>query len=213
MMTLPRYRYGARFYDALSAERFVYRHGRERAISLLNLKPGDRVLVVGCGTGLDLALLAAAVGETGAVVGVDRSPDMLHQARRKVARSGWSNVHLVQADAADLTGVDGAFDAVLFTYSLAIIDNWRRAWERALTLCRPDARIAVVDTDLPPRSVLPFRPLARLALWTGGVDRHRQVWTAVTRELGDPGHEQLCRGHIHVAAGTRTRRRTTKGAR
>jgi len=202
MLTIPRYRYGARFYDTLSAERFVYRRGRERAIALLRLRPGDRVLVVGCGTGLDLPLLAAAVRGHGVVVGLDKSLAMLAQARRKVERAGWSNITLVQGDAAHPEGVGERFDAVLFSYSLAIIDDWDRAWSAALARVRAGGRVAVLDTDLPTGLGTPLRPLARLALWTGGVDRSRQVWSAVTETLDVPQHERLLHGHIHVAAGT-----------
>lgn len=72
---------GARRYDVLSGERLVYRSGRVAGIDLLQLQRGDVVLDVGCGTGLNLPLLAAAVGPTGLVIGLDRSPQMLAVAR------------------------------------------------------------------------------------------------------------------------------------
>jgi len=80
---LPRYGLGARFYDVLSGERSVYRAGRLRGIAALDLRPGARVLDVGCGTGLNLAPLLGRVGPTGRVVGVDRSDKMLAQARAR----------------------------------------------------------------------------------------------------------------------------------
>lgn len=204
MVTLPRYRYGARFYDTVSGERLLYRHGRAAAIRLLALQPGARVLVVGCGTGLDLPLLTAAVGARGEVVGIDASAAMLAQARRKVVRAGWRNVRLVDGDAATLPGVHGTFDAVLFTYSLSVIHEWRRAWQAALGRLAPSGRVAVVDTDLPTGLATPLRPLARLALWAGKVDRNRKVWTTVLDGLTDTRYHRLARGHIHVAVGTST---------
>lgn len=208
-MKMPRYRWGARFYDILSAERPLYRRGRLTAIAMLDLRPGQRVLVVGCGTGLDLPYLVRAIGSAGEVVGVDASPAMLARARAKVRQSGWRNVCLINADAALLTGVGTGFDAVLFTYSLSVIEDWHGAWEGALGRLRPGGRVCVVDTDLPTGIACVLAPLAGFALWTGGVDRRRQVWRLAPSE-GRPGvphveqirHRELIHGHIHVAAGT-----------
>ncbi len=202
MLSIPRYRWGARFYDTLSGERLVYRPGRRAAIDLLDVQPGQRVLVVGCGTGLDLPYLAAAVGTDGEVVGVDRSAAMLRRAESKVASAGWPQVRLLNADAADLSGVEGGFDAVLFTYSLAVIDDWRAAWNGALHRLCPGGKVAVVDTDLPRGRGLALLPLAALALWMGGVRRSRQVWLLVGAHTVDVRYRRLAHGHIHVAVGT-----------
>jgi SAM-dependent methyltransferase len=72
---------------------------RRAAVARLALSPGDRVLDLGCGTGLSLPLLREAVGEKGTVYGVDASPDMLARAQRCIEGAGWTNVHLIEADA------------------------------------------------------------------------------------------------------------------
>src|SRR5215467_6410267 len=72
---------------------------RKEAVKRLHLKPGDLVVDIGCGTGLNFALLQEAVGETGRIIGVDLTDAMLEQARLRIAREGWKNVELVQADA------------------------------------------------------------------------------------------------------------------
>jgi SAM-dependent methyltransferase len=95
-----RYDVTARFYDVMSLERAVYRAGREAGIAALGLRRGDRVLDVGCGTGLNLPLLRDAVGPSGVVVGLDASAAMLRQARARIRRHGWTNVTTVLADAA-----------------------------------------------------------------------------------------------------------------
>ncbi len=199
---LPRYRLGARVYDVVSLERVVYRVGRQAAIEALGLRAGDRVLDVGCGTGLNLPLLEAA--GVGQVVGVDASAPMLRQARRRVERQGWSAVTLVEGDAAEVASLlDGPFDTVLFTYSLSVVDDWRRAWEQAWALLRPGGRVAVVDTALPVGRWRVFEPLARLALFTGGVDESREVWRQVLTATDDATYEVLRGGHVHVAVGTK----------
>jgi ubiquinone/menaquinone biosynthesis C-methylase UbiE len=191
-------------YDVVSMERPVYRAGRVAAISGLSLRPGDRVLDVGCGTGLNLGLLTDAVGRSGEVVGVDASAAMLRQARRRITDRGWANVSVVKGDAAWLEPlVDGQFDAVLFTYSLAVISEWREAWSRALGVLRVGGRVALADTALPTGWWRALSPVARLAMFTGGVDSSRQVWNQVLADTVETSHRVLKGGHVHVAAGTR----------
>lgn len=201
---LPRpYGTAARFYDWLSLERVLYRPGRTAAVELLALAPGERVLDVGCGTGLSFPLLVAAVGSEGRVVGVDASADMLTQAMRRVTEHGWTNVTVIRGDAAQLPDlVDGPFDAVLFAYSLAVIDDWVAAWSQARALLRPGGRAGVVDTDLPAGRWRALAPLALVAQLAGGVDRRRHVWALATSDTTDAQHRTLRGGHVQVAAGT-----------
>jgi ubiquinone/menaquinone biosynthesis C-methylase UbiE len=69
----------------------------------LNLEPGETVDDVACGSGKNLALLRAAVGESGRVVGVDWSPNTLAAGHERALRAVWSNVALSRADAAALS--------------------------------------------------------------------------------------------------------------
>jgi ubiquinone/menaquinone biosynthesis C-methylase UbiE len=73
---------------------------RRRAVNMLGLKHGDLVVDIGCGTGLNFALLQEAIGPEGKIIGVDLTDAMLDQARRRVTDHGWNNVQLVQDDAA-----------------------------------------------------------------------------------------------------------------
>lgn len=205
--TLPRYGPLARFYDTLSFERPVYRVGRLAGIEMLQLRPGSRVLDVGCGTGLNFAPLIDRIGPRGRIVGVDASAVMLRQAKRRVATSGWRNVELRRGDAGDLAAVlraDEAFDAVLFTYSLSIIRDWQDAWRSAVGGTRPGGRVVVVDMQMPRGVWRGFYPLARLACFTGGSDPYRRPWRAVLSDTDDTAETALRGGHIQVAGGTVT---------
>jgi len=201
-----RYTVGARCYDVVSGEWPVYRAGRRAGVEMLGLQPGDRVLDLGCGTGLNFGLLEAAVGPTGTIVGVDLSAAMLAQADARKQRHGWANVSLVQADAGsgDLTGVLGAgsADAALFTYALSVIDGGVAAWLSALAATRAGGRVAVVDLALPAGGWAVLAPLARIACFTGGVDLDRKPWRWVVRDTRDVEQRMLRAGHIQVAAGT-----------
>ena len=68
---------------------------RRRAVAWLAPRPGDTVLDVGCGTGLSFELLQRAVGDSGHIVGIEQSPQMIDKARQRVQRHGWRNVTLL----------------------------------------------------------------------------------------------------------------------
>ncbi len=90
------------------------------------MRPGERVLDVGCGSGASSLAAALASGTAGAVVGVDLSGPMLGLARRRAEEAGASNVQFVQADAqeADLVGLgDGVFDAVISRFGVMFFDD------------------------------------------------------------------------------------------
>lgn len=203
-----RYSLTASWYDALSAEA-IYRVGRERAIDALRLQDGDRVLDIGCGTGLNFPRLLAAVGPGGHVVGVDRSHQMLEMARRKTLHLQPGTVALIEADAEQLDHVALAlqesstpFDAVLFTYSLSLMTNSERAWRRAISLVRPGGRAAVVDMGAPQGWARLFEPGARFACWVGGADIHARPWTLLEHATTDTQSWSLRGGHVQVRAGT-----------
>ncbi|MFO7690875.1 MAG: methyltransferase domain-containing protein [Cryobacterium sp.] len=204
------YRAAARFYDVLSGEGLVYRTGRERGVALLQLRAGDTVLDLGCGTGLNLALLVAAVGPTGTVIGLDRSPEMLEMARRRVETNGWTSVRLVEADATTFApslvtaelAPGGLVDAVFSSYAMSVFDTWFSAWKRMRALLKPDGRVCIVDMQLPVGRARVFSPLVRLAAALGGSDLAAHPWTVLEREGVQVRSESVRGGHIRVVAAT-----------
>lgn len=212
MPTFQRYTAGARVYDLLSGEWPVYRAGRVAGIAMLAPAPGDVVLDLGCGTGLNFALLHEAVGAGGLVIGVDRSPHMLAVARARVRRHEWSNVRLLEADAATLdpaeirglaasAGRDGV-DAMIATYALSVIDDWRAAWVTARAIMRSRARAAIVDMQPPTGAAVVFAPVARAACALGGADILARPWTVLVDEGRNVSERRLRGGHIVAVAAT-----------
>ena len=85
---------------------------RSYAIHRLDLKPGESVLDLGCGTGLSFELLEESIGPGGRIIGVDLSGEMLEVARNRVERNGWTNVTLIEGDALNIN-LPGPLDGVL----------------------------------------------------------------------------------------------------
>lgn len=198
------YRSGARWYDVISLERPLYRAGRLAAVAMASPSAGDRVLDIGCGTGLSFAPLVDAVGPSGRVVGLDASPSMLGRASRRVRRYGWTQIDLVCAEAGAGLPVDGdRFDVILFCYSLSVLRDWQSVWRQAVDLLAPGGRVAVVDTAYLRGARRVLNPLVRLLLCAGGVHPGRRVWELPARDLERPRRRDLLAGHVRVAAGQR----------
>src|SRR5262249_57053425 len=84
---------------------------RQRAVELLKLREGDRVLDMGCGLGGSFPYLVHAVGPSGQVVGVEISPVISINARRRIEKNGWRNVEVIEADARTVQ-LTGTFDGL-----------------------------------------------------------------------------------------------------
>ena len=85
---------------------------RSKAVSLLRLPDGARVLDAGCGPGGSFRYLRAAVGQRGEVVGVEISPDVATAAQRRIEVNHWTNVQAVLGDARSVV-LNGKFNALL----------------------------------------------------------------------------------------------------
>ena len=113
----------------------------EAVIARAALKPGERVLDLGTGTGAVAAHAAAVVGRDGGVIGNDISSDMLLLAKRRVTDLGLKNVEFRKGRAEAIPGEDSTFDAVLASLSLMyVIDRGAAAREIARVL-RPGGRL------------------------------------------------------------------------
>jgi ubiquinone/menaquinone biosynthesis C-methylase UbiE len=118
---------------------------RKFTLDLLGLQPGDRVLDVGSGPGYLVSEMAAAVGQNGAVHGVDASSAMNAIASRRTADQPW--VRIDEGDALQLPYADGTFDAAVSVQVYEYVADMPRALTELRRVLRPGGRALIVDTD------------------------------------------------------------------
>ena len=107
----------------------------------MGIQPGDRVLEVGVGTGINAALYPRDCS----VTGIDLSSSMLEKARERVARKGVRNVRLLQMDAADLKFADDSFDIVYAPYLISVVPDPVAVAREMRRVCRPGGRIIFLN--------------------------------------------------------------------
>jgi ubiquinone/menaquinone biosynthesis C-methylase UbiE len=207
------YRKKAKHYDVTSrlypAPGYPQRRQRLRAVQALGLRQGDHVVDVACGTGLNFSLLEQQIGPEGRIVGVDLTDAMLAQAQRRIETNGWSNVSLVQADAA-VFEFPTEVDAILSTYALTQVPECREVIAHGAAALSDGGRLVVLDLKVPdnaPRrlaqlGVAAVRPFAAIEEWMA-----RRPWEAIRaameEALTDPTWTELFCGTAFLAAGSR----------
>ncbi len=127
------------FYDLTFGP--VLHPGRVDAIERMGIRPGDRVLEVGVGTGINAALYPSDCS----VTGVDFSSSMLEKARERVARKGVRNVRLLRMDAADMKFADDSFDIVYAPYVISVVPDPVAVVREMCRVCRPGGRIVLLN--------------------------------------------------------------------
>ena len=121
---------------------------RARTRAVLDARPGERGLDVGCGPAFLACELGRDVGPAGRIVGIDESPEMLRAARARIARTEMADrVEVRQADAARLAFPDAAFDFVTAVAGLSLRLRRRGRAGRSRARPAPGGRLAVLDTD------------------------------------------------------------------
>ena len=129
--------------------RKYYLFGRDQTIRELDLKPGDRLVEIGCGTARNLVKIARRYpGAT--LYGLDASAEMLKTAASAIERAGLgSRIRLAQgygeAISPDVFGETRPFDVALFSYSLSMIPDWKQALGAAANALSPEGSIRIVD--------------------------------------------------------------------
>jgi len=135
---------------------------RRQAAGALDLREGERLLIVGVGSGMELEYLPAWVRG----FGVDLSAGMLERAHRRRAEFGMHDLDLRVMDARALDFPDESFDAVYLPLILTVVEDGARVLAEAARVARPKGRLVVADRFWPEGRSLPL--VARAASWILG---------------------------------------------
>ena len=183
-------------FQPLGAERL-----QRRAVELLDLHPGDTVVDLGCGTGVNLRALADAVGEHGQVVGIDLSQGMLNQARRLAERHNLLQVTLIQGDIREVRLPPDTAGA-LATASLEMIPQQDALIsDLAAQLSPSRGRLAVLGFRRPPTWPEWAVALGRTVTAPFGVTRAYediQPWRSVRKHMDEIAFDTALGGALYL---------------
>ena len=115
--------------------------GRLVALDRMGIRPGDHILEVGVGTGINASLYPRNCH----VTGIDLSSSMLERARERVAREGLRNIRLLEMDAASLTFADDSFDIVYAPYLVSVVPDPVQVVREMRRVCRPGGKIIILN--------------------------------------------------------------------
>ena len=170
-------------------------------VALAGLAPGETVLDLGSGAGIDCFLAAREVGPTGRVIGVDMTPAMLERARATAGRVGAANVEFRLGEIEHLPVADASVDAVVSNCVVNLSPDKVRVFREAHRVLRPGGRMLVSDLVL-------VRPLAEalrrdVALYVGCVAGAlpKQEYLDAIAEAGFGGIEVVAESGYDVGTG------------
>lgn len=182
---------------------FRERRYRRLAVKALSLSPGDTVVDLACGTGLNFPLLEERVGPGGRIVGVDLTDAMLERAGERVEREGWTNVELVRQDAATYDFSPGV-NGILSTCAITLVPEYDEVIARGAAALAPGGRLVVFDFKEPDRwpewAIRTFVALSRPFAVTRDLGE-RKPWESIARHFQVHAVTELYAGAAYVAVG------------
>jgi S-adenosylmethionine-diacylgycerolhomoserine-N-methlytransferase len=179
------------FYDS-SLEK-LYFESRKRAIELLDLKDGQTVLDVACGTGANFRHIKASNLELN-IYGTDFSEGMLRKGQATIDKEEWTNLTLFHADARELSPSfvqnqikeEPFFDKIICALGLSVIPDWESVLDKMLGLLKEDGQLVIIDVFAEKRSFNTW-----LVEKVAKADLDRKIWQTLEQKTINFQHEYL----------------------
>jgi arsenite methyltransferase len=168
----------------LPAEAVIASFGCGNPTALAELRPGDVVLDLGSGGGIDVLLSARRVAPGGKAYGLDMTDEMLAVARENQRRSGIENVEFLKGEIEHIPLPDASVDVIISNCVINLSADKRRVLSEAFRVLKPGGRFAV--SDIVTRGELPEFARRSLAMWAGCVAGalDEQEFLSLLREVG-----------------------------
>ncbi|MCL6482373.1 MAG: arsenite methyltransferase [Firmicutes bacterium] len=162
--------------------------GSGNPVRFAGLAPGETVVDLGAGAGMDSFLAANRVGPAGSVYGFDLTPEMVDRARRIAAAAGIRNVRFELADIEHLPLAEASVDVAISNCVINLTPDKRAVYREIFRVLRPGGRISVADIVLrgTPEAVAAFRTLTTTENWCACVAGalREEDYLAILREVG-----------------------------
>ena len=140
----------AKFYDLFTV--LVYKKPRMKLLENLEIKKGDRVLVIACGTGQNFKLIQGEIGNSGEIIAIDYSKGMLKVAQKRINKNNWKNIRLINVDVRNLNSkylvtkhIQPDFDILIGELAFSVIPEWENVMKTATLLLKENAKIGLLD--------------------------------------------------------------------
>lgn len=159
--------YGADETAGLPAESVRASFGCGNPTMLATIQPGETVLDLGSGGGIDVFLSARRVGPSGKVYGLDMTDDMLVLARENQRKAGFENVEFLKGDIEEIPLPDNSVDLIISNCVINLSPDKDRVLKEAFRVLKPGGRFAV--TDIVVRGTIPSEIRHSVELWAGCV--------------------------------------------
>ncbi len=161
--------------------------GNPQAIAAL--KTGETVLDLGSGGGFDCFLAARQVGESGYVIGVDMTPEMVNKARRLAGEIGAANVDFRLGEIEHVPVADDSIDVIISNCVINLSPEKRDVFQESFRVLKPGGRLAIAD--IVATAPLPKEVQADMALYTSCVSGASSIGD-LEMILAEVGFEQIC---------------------
>ncbi|TVZ26081.1 phosphatidylethanolamine/phosphatidyl-N-methylethanolamine N-methyltransferase/demethylmenaquinone methyltransferase/2-methoxy-6-polyprenyl-1,4-benzoquinol methylase [Gillisia sp. Hel_I_86] len=200
-----------RYYDKLSViydyiSNWYYKKARNYAIKELQLKNGQTVLNVPCGTGVNFKYFNEYLNNSGLIIGIDLSSGMLDKARQKIEKNGWTNIETELNDATkidqnwlDYRDEQITVDAVFCDLGLSGLPEWRNIIDNMISILKPNGRIVILDWYLEKPSLK-----GDFVKWIGKGEVDRPIYQYLEMKVSNfKVDDSFNYGGIFVASGSK----------